>query len=1118
MLTTFRTCGTFQVLAAALAALLLVACQASGDVLGPNGQPDPSYKGGAMQVWLRADSGVTASGGSVSKWKDQSNQGNDATQAKRDDQPIHAKESFGGRDVVKFAGNGDHLQFATGFDEAFSGSFTMFFLLAPDDGYPGRDSVWFGLESPAGPSRVILNNSGKETGLAVLYKAGGNSDNIEVSPNPFSDGPASQFTLITWVFNDEGANQIFVNGNPEAAATINGDADNSLFSSGTINAYIGAAQYRDGSFSPSKKCTFAGGISEFIIYKGALSNKDRRSVEKYFLSRGGLADQSSPDYRPAIDKTAISVRTISDVNPWFPLDYRRWVYFTPDRPTLFGVAVPKGRTQDVQELERNAGQDDQREPLIKQYEKEVVLAEECGVDALMIESMTSGIWWPVTPKFMQAADNAKTKTKIGIFLTGRPDGETPEAKRKNFVSHIKMIVEECDRHEKIWRINGKPVVMLYPSASFFPPLTWRQIQAELDAEGKDCIWLMSGERVGWNLDELAEYLPVMDGVAHYANYGAALFKEKVAKSMIPWMHKHYPQKLIYPGVQQNHAQSWSFGGGGSELTKPIREMCEASLTAGVDGLNFTNWSDFIENSRLVPSEMGDRALAEIFRHYRSVLLGNKPGDEREKPLFALSYLDSTVHGTDLKFELLAFPFRTGSSGKARIALLDENGKVLVRSGYKQFSMTKLSEVMFRFRTSDWPYNYTLTPVAEIEFSNGPRTETVTLPGTYMMISPDREASQLARSVCSSSILPVDECSVLSGDKTTLGNHSLHLKVRAPETYDEIRLVRNTHVIQTWMPSSPNWQEDLTLQRGPVGFLADGQELVPGVPPFDIYHLEVWTKDARRAWSNPLILQNLPDGGNATTSLSKDVQVTAPRNAFVTSRYSFDSLIGRLVPDEGGFDFHGALGAGALTGKSRGFGYTGQHSARGVFHYYHGGEKAVPKWAEGGVGGSRCLEFDGEDDCVFFWSNVLPPCSWTIAVWLSPEAHRGDDLNLWSTRSAGMAAYLDKKNRPVVQGWTPGKGWQTATGQEPIPPNGWHHIACTYDSKTMRLFVDGKEVAKVEPQGQVSPSLPYMMLGCRLNYKGEKSDFFKGKMDNLFITGRPLGLGEIRALAREPMSN
>ena len=162
MLTTFRTCGTFQVLAAALAALLLVACQASGDVLGPNGQPDPSYKGGAMQVWLRADSGVTASGGSVSKWKDQSNQGNDATQAKRDDQPIHAKESFGGRDVVKFAGNGDHLQFATGFDEAFSGSFTMFSLLAPDDGYPGRDSVWFGLE---GNNRVILNNSGKETGL-----------------------------------------------------------------------------------------------------------------------------------------------------------------------------------------------------------------------------------------------------------------------------------------------------------------------------------------------------------------------------------------------------------------------------------------------------------------------------------------------------------------------------------------------------------------------------------------------------------------------------------------------------------------------------------------------------------------------------------------------------------------------------------------------------------------------------------------------------------------------------------------------------------------------------------------------------------------------------------------
>ena len=52
--------GKSRVLAAAALAVLLVSGrEASGGVLLPNGEPDPGYNGNAMQVWLRADSGVT---------------------------------------------------------------------------------------------------------------------------------------------------------------------------------------------------------------------------------------------------------------------------------------------------------------------------------------------------------------------------------------------------------------------------------------------------------------------------------------------------------------------------------------------------------------------------------------------------------------------------------------------------------------------------------------------------------------------------------------------------------------------------------------------------------------------------------------------------------------------------------------------------------------------------------------------------------------------------------------------------------------------------------------------------------------------------------------------------
>ena len=109
-----------------------------------------------MQVWLRADSGVICVEGAVSQWQDRSTHGNDATQARPADRPMHVKGSFGGRPVLRFHGGGERLEFATGFDRVFDGDFTIFSLIAPADGYPGRDNVWFGLN--AGSSRVVLNN------------------------------------------------------------------------------------------------------------------------------------------------------------------------------------------------------------------------------------------------------------------------------------------------------------------------------------------------------------------------------------------------------------------------------------------------------------------------------------------------------------------------------------------------------------------------------------------------------------------------------------------------------------------------------------------------------------------------------------------------------------------------------------------------------------------------------------------------------------------------------------------------------------------------------------------------------------------------------------------------
>jgi len=262
----------------------VISQQPAGPILS-GGQPDPAFNDNAMQVWLRADSGIDNPGGAVSVWQDRSNHGNDATQSVSTDRPTHATDSFGGRDVVNFDGNADHLDFGTGFDSVFDGSFTMFVLLAPDDGDPNRDNTIFGLVSEDGNDRMVLGLDGNDDSLNHLYKTDGDSANNLIDPLPWPDGEQSKFTLISYVNNAGGMHYAYVDGNPVPAAIVDGSGViNANFASGVSTAFLGSANDGSGGHFPGSDRTWDGGIAEFILYDGALSTADREAVEDYLLT------------------------------------------------------------------------------------------------------------------------------------------------------------------------------------------------------------------------------------------------------------------------------------------------------------------------------------------------------------------------------------------------------------------------------------------------------------------------------------------------------------------------------------------------------------------------------------------------------------------------------------------------------------------------------------------------------------------------------------------------------------------------------------------------------------------------------------------------------------------
>lgn len=119
-------------------------------------------------------------------------------------------------------------------------------------------------------------------------------------------------------------------------------------------------------------------------------------------------------------------------------------------------------------------------------------------------------------------------------------------------------------------------------------------------------------------------------------------------------------------------------------------------------------------------------------------------------------------------------------------------------------------------------------------------------------------------------------------------------------------------------------------------------------------------------------------------------------------------------------------------------------------------------ATGGSGGAapacRGLSFDGVDDLVSVPDQVtldgLAPL--TVEAWVYPEsypgevqivshhdhgAHTGYVLLIFSGSEMQFRYQFDGQNHP--------------SGFTPVVAQQWHHVAATYDSGTVRLFVDGQ---------------------------------------------------------------
>jgi hypothetical protein len=237
-----------------------------------------------LELWLRADAGVTSSGGFVSNWADQSGNARDFSQPTVGLQPtVGGDPAFNGLPVITFDGVNDVLANAS--QIVGGNAFTVFTVakISPVSApYPwvfgtgiGARIGYEGPPSPAGPPAP--------NAFDVFHDF---SNDARATLTNISDGTA-KILAISGSGNMSSV-QVWADGVPAAMSLIGADTAIS-FSPGNTLGF--AAACAGNCFS---NVTFA----EILLYDSALGTEDRMANEaylfgKYFAAPGAVPEPST---------------------------------------------------------------------------------------------------------------------------------------------------------------------------------------------------------------------------------------------------------------------------------------------------------------------------------------------------------------------------------------------------------------------------------------------------------------------------------------------------------------------------------------------------------------------------------------------------------------------------------------------------------------------------------------------------------------------------------------------------------------------------------------------------------------------------------------------------------
>lgn len=217
-----------------------------------------------MRLWLRSDSGVLTSGGSVTDWLDQSGFGNNANQPTGGSRPGFTSSAVNGQPALDFNGSSQFLTLGGNFKD-FTGA-TIIAVVKPT-GVPASPARIIEL-GDLGSNEIILSQTSSTQGSFYVFSGG--SASAIVSNNGF----LNNYQILEGVQNGAASATIYTNGTAGGTAGVY----NPLSVNRTKSA-IGKYP------APGYTYYFQGSIAEILVWNKGLSTSERQAVEAYCYSK-----------------------------------------------------------------------------------------------------------------------------------------------------------------------------------------------------------------------------------------------------------------------------------------------------------------------------------------------------------------------------------------------------------------------------------------------------------------------------------------------------------------------------------------------------------------------------------------------------------------------------------------------------------------------------------------------------------------------------------------------------------------------------------------------------------------------------------------------------------------